>query len=103
MDERVTKLSTMGSEITMRDRLIELINNYPCISTAEDCFMESISADLADYLLANGVIVLPCIVQHGGTHIKLGVNSEGKVIAESVFFSKEEAEEALRKAVRGDG
>lgn len=44
----------------MRDRLIELINNYPCMSTAEDCFIESISSDLADYLLANGVIVPPC-------------------------------------------
>ena len=46
----------------MRDRLIELINNYPCMSTAEDCFMESISDDLADYLLENGVIVAPCKV-----------------------------------------
>lgn len=44
----------------MRDRLIELINNYPCMSTAEDCFIESISSDLADYLLANSVIVPPC-------------------------------------------
>lgn len=46
----------------MRDRLIELINNYPCMSTAEDCFIESISSDLADYLLANGVIVPSCKV-----------------------------------------
>lgn len=46
----------------MRDRLIELINNYPCMSTAEDCFIESISSDLADYLFANGVIVPPCKV-----------------------------------------
>ena len=44
----------------MRNRLIELINNYPCMSTAEDCFIESISSDLADYLLSNGVIVPPC-------------------------------------------
>ena len=46
----------------MRDRLIELIEQYPCMSTAEDCFMESISSDLADYLLANGVVCLPCDV-----------------------------------------
>lgn len=46
----------------MRDRLVELIEQYPCMSTAEDCFMESISSDLADYLLANGVIVPPCKV-----------------------------------------
>lgn len=46
----------------MKNRLIELINNYPCMSTAEDYFMESISDDLADYLLANGVIVPPCKV-----------------------------------------
>jgi hypothetical protein len=46
----------------MKDRLVELINSYPCMSTAEDCFMESISDDLADYLIANGVVVLPCKV-----------------------------------------
>lgn len=48
--------------MTDRERLIELIGNYPCMSTAEDCFMESIASDLADYLLANGVIVPPCKV-----------------------------------------
>lgn len=48
--------------MTERERLIELIEAYPCMSTAEDCFMESISADLTDYLLANGVIVPPCKV-----------------------------------------
>ena len=42
-----------------RKRLVELINNYPCMSTAEDCFMESISDDLADYLIANGIVVPP--------------------------------------------
>lgn len=36
-----------------REKLIELINNYPCMSTAEDCFLESISSDLADHLLAD--------------------------------------------------
>ena len=48
--------------MTERERLIELINNYPCMSTAEDRFLESISEDLTDYLLANGVIVPPCKV-----------------------------------------
>lgn len=48
--------------MTDRDRLIELIKEYPCMSTAEDCFMESVAEDLADYLLANGVIVPPCKV-----------------------------------------
>ena len=43
--------------MTERERLIELINKYPCMSTAKDCFMESIAEDLADYLLANGAIV----------------------------------------------
>ena len=44
--------------MTERDRLIELINKYPCMSTAEDFFMESIAEDLADYLLQNGVRVI---------------------------------------------
>lgn len=46
----------------MRKRLIELINSYPCMSTAEDCFLESISDDLANYLISNGVISPPCRV-----------------------------------------
>lgn len=46
----------------MRDRLIKLINNYPCMSTAEYCFIESISSDFADYFIANSVVALPCNV-----------------------------------------
>jgi hypothetical protein len=42
-----------------KERLVELISDYPCMSTAEESFMESIADDLADYLLANGVIVPP--------------------------------------------
>lgn len=52
--------------MTDRERLIELIGNYPCMNTAEDRFMESIASDLADYLLANGVIVPP--VELGSRH-----------------------------------
>ena len=40
--------------------MVELISDYPCMSTAEESFMESIADDLADHLLANGVIVPPC-------------------------------------------
>ena len=46
----------------MRDRLIELIRNFPCINTNEEYFLESIASDFADYLIANGVIVPPCKV-----------------------------------------
>lgn len=89
----------------MRDRLIELIRNAPRTNVVYgnirlDKPVQTLCT-IADHLLANGVIITPCIVQHGGTHIRLGVNSEGKVIAESVFFSKEEAERALRKEDEG--
>ena len=127
--------------MTERERLIELINNYPCMSTAEDCFMESISDDLADYLLANGVIVPPCKVddevwflyrlteKYGGTRIvkaevvKLMYNTVGQMsqwwlqivyddidgrqdvtealLGKTVFLTKEEAEQALRKEDEG--
>lgn len=111
--------------MTERERLIELIEAYPCMSTAEDCFMESISADLADSLLANGVIVPPCkvgqtvwfirnkteiiatavkkiILKHGGLYIKLCCNSMYETtcnsIGKTVFLSREEAEEALERS-----
>lgn len=48
--------------MTERERLIELLIDYPCMSTAEENFIESIAEDLADHLLANGVIVPPCKV-----------------------------------------
>lgn len=48
--------------MTERERLVELLIDYPCMSTAEENFIESIAADLADYLLANGIVVLPCTV-----------------------------------------
>lgn len=44
------------------ERLKKFLIDYPCVSTAEDNFIESIAADLADHLLANGVIVPPCKV-----------------------------------------
>ena len=105
----------------MRDRLIELINQYPCMSTAEDCFMESISSDFADHLLANGVITLPCkvgdpvyyIYWHNGKKVGDGTIEEiyynGDSFAyhichdynyfdlqqEEAFLTREEAERAL--------
>ena len=63
--------------MTDRERLKELVGNYPCMSTAEDCFMESISSDLADYLLANGVIVPP--VELGSRH-KVYIPIEGTTV-----------------------
>ena len=46
----------------MKDRLIELICNCPSKIMGANMFLEKISADLADYLLANGVIAPPCKV-----------------------------------------
>ena len=113
--------------MTDRERLKELVGNYPCMSTAEDCFMESISSDLADYLLANGVIVPPCKVgdtvwcinnytkpiEFQITILTLSENHYSFVIERMngvykhycdkdsvgkwVFFTKEEAEQALKE------
>lgn len=49
----------------MRDRLIELIKEYICslrIGDGAAYFLSGGVPDLADHLLANGVIVLPCSV-----------------------------------------
>ncbi len=106
----------------MRDRLIELISNYPCMSTAEDCFMESIADDLADHLLANGVIVPPCKVgdtvyfkseyineilsdeveniriQRAGITVHTVANRH--LWGNEVFLTREEAEQALKGGVQ---
>lgn len=49
-----------GAKHAERDRLSDLLKQYPCMSTAKGCFMESISDDLADYLIANNV-TLPLV------------------------------------------
>ena len=108
----------------MKDRLVELINSYPCMSTAEDCFMESISDDLADYLIANGVVVPTCkiadrIYQIDGIRIYTSsiheitytasktiyvtesIVFDETAIGKSVFFNREDAEKALKE--RGEG
>lgn len=46
----------------MKDRLIELICNCPSKIMGANMFLEKISTDLADFLLANGVIASPCKV-----------------------------------------
>ena len=102
----------------MRDRLIELVNDNP------DIWMSDRTSEMiADYLLANGVIVPPCKV--GDTVYEFGFDDgglffdplievveskvEGVLIlctndfykidefGESVFLTKEEAEQALKE------
>ena len=43
----------------MREKLIELLNDHVCLECKDEC-AEECSSCLADHLLANGVIVLPC-------------------------------------------
>lgn len=111
--------------MTDRERLIELIGNYPCMSTAEDCFMESIASDLADYLLANGAIVPPLKVGDtiyrldttfnnvvDWTVVRIDIYEEERVycddsdntftdeeIGEGVFLTKAQAEKALAERI----
>lgn len=104
-----------------KERLVELISDYPCMSTAEENFMESIADDLADYLLANGVIVPPCKVGDTVYEIVQGEISEteavgflvcqdgaillitkhffplSREIGETVFLMREEIEAKLKE------
>lgn len=105
--------------MTERERLIELIQ-----SAVGGCAKHWAEV-IADYLLANGVIVPPCkvgqtvwfirnkteiiatavqkiILKHGGLYIKLCCNSMYETtcnsIGKTVFLSREEAEEALERS-----
>lgn len=109
----------MDKKLTDRDRLIELMSNSGCNADYETF------SDLADFLLANGVIVPPVnigqtVYTYGAKRVKdwkitfCGKNSRGehKMIAadddfknmlefwdydvgKTVFLTKEEAEQAL--------
>ena len=98
----------------MRDRLIELIKKEGSMYEVNDI------KHLADYLLANGVIVPPCKVGDVVYHIHKGKVFGGKVLMISIlgsglifdvagglcftadevgkyaFLTKEEAEQALK-------
>ena len=53
----------------MRDRLIELIKQVPYGATVGAKFTQYFSEKMADYLLANGVIVPPCKVGDKAYHL----------------------------------
>lgn len=46
----------------MRDRLIELIDNFIHCVNVKEWYSEELDEKLADYLIENGVIVPPCKV-----------------------------------------
>ena len=112
----------------MRDRLIELLKKGTDYAKGNmnDYFVDYAYSDVADYLLANGVIVPPCKVgdkiffivnmsEHlafndfvtDDTVTKIGVTTKGILhekgvdftdFGKTVFFTREEAEAALADA-----
>ena len=117
--------------MTDRERLIGLIQTILDGVPYGEITMYT-AQDIADYLLANGVIVPPCVVgqtvwfirkdikseivetnvekvvlKHGGLYIKLGCNAMYETtcnsIGKTVFLTKEEAEQALERGADNDG
>ena len=109
----------------MRDRLIELFQGFNFVQHAGQVFTkEDAHRQLADYLLANGVIVPPCKV---GSKIYMLVTKRAKLgfspytfikdsrltflnlervmqdFGKTVFLTKEEAEQALANMKGGEG
>lgn len=113
--------------MTDRDRLIELICDTPTRIMGGNMFLEKISTDIADHLLANGVIVPPChlnqtvwhiswnnrieqckvssLTQKADSTFKIRITPPSKSVFEitrdeigkTVFLTKEEAEEKLKE------
>ena len=122
----------------MRDRLIELLNNfkYECLMSCKDGFItkkescdDCVIDQLADYLLANGIIVPPCkvgqvlfviesgrIIESKVKEYEYSSNSQNGVhwhiifeelfamseahIGKTVFYTRKEAMQALRDGVQ---
>lgn len=99
----------------MKDKLIELICN---LQKKENVYFPLTSEDVADYLIANGVIVLPFPIgttyyrivtkraKKGSRYFRYIRQAElnwynlGNVLSDfgkTVFLAREEAEEALAK------
>jgi len=98
----------------MRDRLIELLTDIiPKIDNPLRYVIDEIVERIADYLIANGVIVPPCkvgdkVYQTDGVRtytstinkIIYDTNSiafDERAIGKTVFLTKEEAENALKE------
>lgn len=105
----------------MRDRLIKLITDSLLFHISKSC---KLAENIADDLLAEGVIVPPCkvgdvvwfirngkiiettvdkiVLKHRGLHLKLSCNSMYETscnsIGKTVFLSREKAEAALKGA-----
>ena len=97
----------------MRNRLIELLRKADDATEVNDCdyptyekAMQAFYTNIADHLLANGVIVPPCAA--GDTAYFITVNAEGEYIIGSgkfsyswldyprvIYATKEEAERKL--------
>lgn len=80
----------------MRDRLIELIHSIDVMKFPTENFTEH----LADYLIANGAILPPCVPKDDeyyrvydehGNYIAVIYSEKGK----TVFLTREDAEKAL--------
>lgn len=73
--------------MTDRDRLIELISHKQCYGSPVENGVKSVSNEtLADYLIANGVIVPPCKVGDKVYYVFEGEIRELKVISLSYMF-----------------
>ena len=80
----------------MRDRLIELIHSIDVMKFPTENFTEH----LADHLIENGVIMIPCVPKDDeyyrvydehGNYIAVIYSEKGK----TVFLTREDAEKAL--------
>ena len=112
--------------MTERERLIELLKKAPYCANAitlSDKHKDSILGEIADYLLENGVVVLPCKVGdmvyifergnyiiplcgQGKPHWEIKIEKcsfkywllDNHKFGENMFFTREEAEKALEES-----
>lgn len=87
----------------MRDRLIELIDEYTDQLCARDIHQADFAEKFADHLLAEGVIVPPCKVGHKAFCLFETCDEQGKEktrISEGVVVSFSLQEEGLWAYVR---
>lgn len=90
----------------MRDRLIELVWEVPFMCEGNEPFMRGVAGEIADHLLANGVIVPPCKVGHKVFYFFETCDEQGKEktrISEGVVVSFSLQEEGLWAYVRYKG
>lgn len=80
----------------MRDRLIELIDDFIHSVDVGHWYSEELDEKLADHLLANGVVVLPCYIGQDVWHITKHYDGRIELVKGKISMLQQKADKSWK-------